>query len=73
MLVVSVKPSGKGAGLVARLFNPSEHGVSATLDWSALTPKTIWLSNLGGEKTSKVNGPIELPPWGIATLYCEQP
>jgi alpha-mannosidase len=72
VLVSSLKPANGGKAILVRLFNASERPAKATLAWREPAPKTIYLSNLTEQKGKPVSGPIEMPAWGIVTLWCER-
>ena len=57
VLVASLKPSEDRKALVVRLFNPGEHRARATLQWGAMTPRELWISNLAEDRLEPVPAP----------------
>jgi hypothetical protein len=71
VLVTTVKPSADRRALMIRLFNPGQKSAKTVVTWSR--PKGgIWLSDLFEQGTTKLTGPIEIPPMGAVTLRVAQ-
>jgi alpha-mannosidase len=73
VIVTAFKPSEDGKAWIVRLFNAGGRPEKTTLTWAKPAPKTVWLSNLAEEKTSKITGPIEIAAYEIVTLRVSLP
>ncbi len=73
VIVTSFKPSADGQAWVVRLFNATEQRLGAMLTWSEPRPKVVRRCNLLEEPGAEPGGVLELPGWGMATLWCERP
>lgn len=73
VLVTALKPSDDGKAWIVRLFGASGESVKATLKWAQPGPKAVWLSNLSEKAVQKVDGPIDVPAYGIVTLRADRP
>lgn len=60
-----------GKAIILRLFAATPDGTTATLTWADPQPTAVWLSDLGEQPIRRIEGPIDLPPWGMATLRVE--
>ena len=54
-------------GLLARVFNPSPHPSTATVEHDG-APATGWTVDLVGRPAERFEGAVELRPWEIASL-----
>ena len=68
VLVETLKPADDGHGIIIRLFGASGEKKSATLDWTGHKPKAVFLSNTSEREGETVNGPVEVPGYGLVTL-----
>jgi len=73
VIVTSLKPSADGRALVVRLFGAGGRAAKARLTWSNPQPKSVSISNLSEELGKRVDGPIEVPAFGIVTVRAELP
>lgn len=71
VLATSVKPSDDGQALVVRLWNAGTAPVQARIVWQAVQPRRVLRSSPAEEAGPPIQGPMELPPLGIATLRAE--
>jgi alpha-mannosidase len=69
VVVTSVRPSRDGEALLIRLFAASGEPGQVTLEWRE--PKRLYRSSPQEERGDVVEGPIELPGFGIVTLRAE--
>ncbi|HEY2586121.1 MAG TPA: polysaccharide lyase family protein [Tepidisphaeraceae bacterium] len=72
VLVTTLKPADDGNGLIVRLFGASGQDRKVTLSWSKPSPTEVWLSDLGEQPLSRVNGPIDVPGWELVTLRAQE-
>ncbi len=68
VLVTAFKPSDDGKAMIVRLFGASGRNAKASLRWSQPEPQSLWLSDIGERPIRKLDGPIDVPAWGIVTL-----
>ena len=73
ILATTIKPSMHGQATIVRLFNPADTPASAAINWKQGERPDIFLCDFDEQKGKKVNGRIELPPKGIATLRAIHP
>lgn len=71
VIVASIKPSEDREALIVRLFGAGGRPARTTLRWGRITPNNIWISNLAEEKVTAVQGPIDVPAYGLITLRVE--
>jgi len=71
VLVSSLKPSEDGGALMIRLFNTGEQPARVRLRWREPAPTRIWISS-PREEGSPLEGPIDLPGYGIIYLGIEK-
>ena len=69
IVVTSVKPSRDAQALMVRLFAASDKPGRFTLNWRE--PKVVCLSDTQESRGMKVDGPIDLPAYGIVTVRVE--
>ena len=69
VVVTSIRPSRDGAALMIRLFAVSGSPEHCTLQWA--TPSVMYRSSPDENRGEKVQGPIDLPGYGIVTLRIE--
>jgi len=72
VVVTSVKPSRDGKAFMVRLFNTSGETRKARLAWTS-APRETWLSNPMEEEVARLNGPVELVNYEVATLRTVMP
>jgi len=70
-LVTAVKPSDDGRALIVRLFGAAGEARSARLTWGRVQPKTVFLSDTSEQAGELVDGPIDVPAWGLVTVRAE--
>ena len=73
VLVASIKPSNDHKAWIVRLFGAAGKDAKTTLHWGLAAPKAVSLSNLSEEPGQTVQGPIEVPAYGLVTLRAELP
>jgi alpha-mannosidase len=71
VVVTAFKPSDDGKASIVRLFGASGRNAQATLRWSNPAPQSVWLSETSEKPIRKIEGPIDVPAWGIVTLRAE--
>ena len=67
-MVSALKPSDDGQALIVRLFGASGENQKVTLKWSDPAPQAMWLSDTSEKAGTPLNGPIEVPGYGIVTV-----
>jgi alpha-mannosidase len=73
VLVTALKPSDDGKALIVRLFGASAEAKSVRLNWGAVHPRAVFLSDTSERADRRVDGPIEVPAWGLVTVRAELP
>lgn len=71
VLVSALKPSDDGKAWIIRLYGASGKTESVTLHWGKTVPKALFLSGTGEKPLKKLDGPIEVPGYGLLTLRAE--
>ena len=71
VLVSGLKPAENGVGLIVRLFGAGGVDRKVRLTWSEPRPPSLWLSGTGEERGQRIEGPIDVPAWGLVTLRAE--
>jgi hypothetical protein len=71
VLVTALKPADDGNGLILRLFGASGQDRKVMLNWSKPGPSELWLSDLSERPLSRINGPVDVPGWGLVTLRAQ--
>jgi hypothetical protein len=72
VVVTCLKPTIDGRGSIVRLFGAGGRTTKAKLQWSDPAPKSVFKSNLAEARLEKIDGPVEVPGFGIVTLRAEQ-
>ncbi len=70
-LVTALKPSDDGRALVVRLFGATDEARSVSLKWGSAQPAAVFLSDTSERAGERVNGPVDVPAWGLVTLRAE--
>jgi hypothetical protein len=70
-VTATLKPSDDHEALIVRLFGASGRTQLAKLTWAAPGPKRVWLSDTSEKPGKPMNGPIEVPGYGLVTLRAE--
>lgn len=73
VLVTALKRSRDGQALIVRLFGASGEARKAVLTWNEPRPRALYLSDLSERAGESVQGPIDVPGWGIVSLRVELP
>ncbi|MBN1419811.1 MAG: hypothetical protein JXP34_13610 [Planctomycetes bacterium] len=73
VIVSSIAPSEDGAAWIVRLFNVSDRPARARIEWSAPAPEDVRMSNPFEDEGEPIEGPIEMPGYGIVTLRATRP
>jgi hypothetical protein len=71
VVVIGLEPREGGRALLVRLFGASGVDRSARLAWSAPQPTAVFLSDTAGGRRARVDGPVEVPGFGVVTLRAE--
>jgi alpha-mannosidase len=71
--VTALKPSDDGKAWIVRLFGASGKHSHVNIAWAAPAPNQIFLSDTSEKPRQKIEGPIDVPGWGIVTLRAERP
>ncbi|HID77214.1 MAG TPA: hypothetical protein EYP56_14620 [Planctomycetaceae bacterium] len=72
VVVTALKPSRDGKALIVRLFNVSPQPARAELVWADPQPAAVRLSDLGERPGIPVDGPVDIPRYGLVTLRAER-
>ncbi|HNY78167.1 MAG: polysaccharide lyase family protein [Sedimentisphaerales bacterium] len=70
-LVTALKPSDDGRALIVRLFGATDRARSVNLKWGSVRPAAVYLSDTSERAGERVNGPIDVPAWGLVTVRTE--
>jgi len=70
-LVTALKPSDDGRALIVRLFGVTDRARSVNLKWGSVRPAAVYLSDTSERAGERVNGPIDVPAWGLVTVRTE--
>jgi hypothetical protein len=73
VLVTGLKPSDDGRAVIVRLFGASGQKESVRLNWGALKPKAVFVSDTSGKPGAKVGNRVTVPAYGLVTLRAELP
>ena len=73
VIVTAFRPSRDSQALVVRLFGAGGRPSKAALTWGPPQPKTVSISGPDEEKGPEINGPVDVPAWGIVTVRAELP
>jgi hypothetical protein len=73
VLVETVKVSEDGRALILRLFGVSGADERVKLDWDAVKPGAVWLSDLSERPLLKAPRAIQVPAYEVVTLRAELP
>jgi hypothetical protein len=71
VLVTALGPSDDGRALMVRLFGASGATRKATIRWNYPRPSAVFRSDTSQRRCVKLDGPIEIPGWGLITLRAE--
>jgi hypothetical protein len=71
VMITSLQPGSGGRALLLRLYNTGATAARASLQWNAVTPKEISVSDLAGLPGHPAGGAIELAPYEVRTLRAE--
>jgi hypothetical protein len=71
VLVESLKLADDGRAVLIRLFGVSGETRSVRVNWNALRPREVWVSDLYGARLSKAGRDVEVPGYGVVTLRGE--
>jgi alpha-mannosidase len=72
VIVESIKPSEDREAFIVRLFGAGGRPAKTTLHWGRIAPDNVWISNLAEEKLTAVQGPIDVPGYGLLILRAER-
>jgi alpha-mannosidase len=73
VLVETVKPSSDGKALIVRLFGVSAKTRTTRLDWQAIQPTSVSLTDLTEKPLRKLGRSVEVPAYGVMHLRAELP
>ena len=71
VVILSLKPSDDGKGLLVRLFAASGKTEKARLKWATPAPRAVWMSNTGEQPLKQITGEIEVPAFDVVTVRAE--
>ena len=71
VLVSGLKPCEDGKGWLVRLFGAGGKDRQVTLTWRDPQPASLWMSGTAEQRGARVDGPIEVPAFGLVTLRAE--
>ena len=57
---------------IVRLFGAAGKAAQVTMSWSQPQPKQLWLSDTSERPVQKIDGPIDVPAWGLLTVRAER-
>lgn len=67
-----VKKQNENIDIALRLIEATRsYPEGARFKWNGTQPKSIWLSDTSEKAIKRVNGPIEVPGWGLVTVRVE--
>ncbi len=70
--VESLWSSDDGSEVMLRLYGVTGAPQSVKLEWLRLSPGEVWLTDLHGRRLERVNGPIQVPGYGVVTLSAKR-
>lgn len=70
-LVTGLKPSDDGRALIVRLLGATDKARSVNLKWGSVRPAAVYLSDTSERAGERVNGPVDVPAWGLVTVRAE--
>ena len=71
VLASAFKPAETGNAIVIRLFGASGRDEQVQLTWPYRKPAGLWLSDASEKPLRPVNGPIDVPAYGIVTIRAD--
>jgi hypothetical protein len=71
VLVTTFQRSRDGQAWIVRLFGASGEARKAVLTWSEPEPRALYFCDLTGHPGRSVDGPVDVPGWGIVSLRAE--
>jgi alpha-mannosidase len=71
VMVSAFKPSEDGRAIIVRLFAVSGKAERTRLRWSEPAPRKIWLSDASEAPVSPLDGPVNLPPYGLVSVRAD--
>lgn len=71
-VVTAFKPSDDGKAWILRLYNPSGRDARVEVAWDDPRPRAVRRSGTSEAPGAPVQGPLDLPAWGILTLRAER-
>jgi hypothetical protein len=72
VIVTGLKPAEDGKGWIVRLYGAGGKDCKVRLAWGDPKPAALWLSGTGEQHGQKVEGPIDVPAWGLVTVRAER-
>ena len=70
-LVTGLKPSDDGRALIVRLFGATGEAQSVNLKWGSVQPAAVFLGDTSERAGKPVDGPVDVPAWGLVTVRAE--
>jgi alpha-mannosidase len=70
--VAGLKPSDDGKALIVRLFAAGGKDAKAKILWTDRRARQAWLSDTSERPGTRVEGPIEVPAWGLVTVRVDR-
>jgi len=72
VIVTALRPSRDGRALIVRLFNVTDQPARTNLSWSDPSPSDLQRSDFQEQAGEAIQGPIDIPPYGLVTLRAER-
>jgi alpha-mannosidase len=73
VLVEAVKVSADNRALIIALFGVSGKNETVSLRWKAVSPTSLWLTDLTEKPLQKVDQRIDVPAYGVVYARAELP
>lgn len=71
LVVTTLKPAYEGDAVIVRLLHLGAEPVEIDCAWLKPLGNRLWVSDLGEEAKTRLEGPITIPPGGIETIRIE--
>ena len=71
ILITGLKPSDDGKAVIVRLWEAAGRATPVKLEWPALKPRALAISDLSEKPLSPATNAVTLPAWGLVTIRAE--
>jgi hypothetical protein len=71
VLVTGLKPSDDGRAIIVRLFGASGDTESVKLNWGAVKPKAIFVTDTSEKPGAALGNRVTVPAQGLVSLRAE--